>query len=116
MENTPRLLRTLDEMRSQSAGWRAAGFTIGLVPTMGALHAGHLRLMETLRGHCDRLVVSIFVNPSQFGKGEDLANYPRNLVRDTELCSGVGDGIIHSSDRASHGSGPGFTGLRRCFR
>jgi pantoate--beta-alanine ligase len=96
MSPTPRLLRTLDEMRSQSAGWRGAGFTIGLVPTMGALHAGHLSLMEDLRRRCDRLVVSIFVNPSQFGKGEDLANYPRTLQKDLDLCGGVGvDAVFH---------------------
>lgn len=96
MGSTPRLLRTLDEMRSQSAGWRAAGLRIGLVPTMGALHAGHIGLMETLRPLCDRLVVSVFVNPSQFGKGEDLANYPRNLARDLEACGAAGvDAVFH---------------------
>ena len=94
MSDTPRLLRTLDEMRLQRAGWHSAGLTIGLVPTMGYLHEGHRRLMELLRPQCDRLVVSVFVNPSQFGKGEDLAKYPRDLERDTALCAGAGVDVI----------------------
>lgn len=65
---------------------KAAGKTIGLVPTMGALHEGHLSLIRTCRQQCDYVVVSIFVNPTQFGPTEDLAKYPRPFERDCRLC------------------------------
>ncbi|NUO82947.1 pantoate--beta-alanine ligase [candidate division KSB1 bacterium] len=85
----PTLIQSVAEMQAQSSTWRAQGQRIGLVPTMGYLHEGHLSLMRLLRPRCDTLVASIFVNPIQFGPHEDLARYPRDLQRDMELCAQV---------------------------
>ena len=81
----------VDELRRYVRARRAAGERIGLVPTMGALHAGHLSLVDAARRAADRVVVTIFVNPAQFGPNEDFARYPRTLAADVELCSVAAD-------------------------
>jgi pantoate--beta-alanine ligase len=82
------------ELRHAVKKWRAEGERIGLVPTMGALHAGHLALVELARKHASRVVVSIFVNPTQFGPGEDFASYPRDPGRDGALLAGAGCDLL----------------------
>lgn len=81
-----KILHSPDVMRKWSEGLRREGVTIGFVPTMGALHAGHRALIRAARLRCDALVVSIFVNPTQFGPTEDLSRYPRPISQDRALC------------------------------
>jgi len=82
--------RTVSDIRATVAGFRAAGAGVGLVPTMGALHDGHMALVSAARAAHDRVVATIFVNPSQFGQAADLANYPRTEARDLELLDAAG--------------------------
>jgi pantoate--beta-alanine ligase len=89
-----RIVRTAAEVREALVSARADGHSIGLVPTMGAFHAGHLALLRAARGRCDVVVVSLFVNPAQFGPGEDLARYPRDEARDAALAEEHGVDVL----------------------
>jgi pantoate--beta-alanine ligase len=84
------VVRSIEEMRRLCKAWRRKGHVTGLVPTMGALHDGHLALVRAARGSCERVAATIFVNPLQFGPGEDLARYPRTFERDCELLEAAG--------------------------
>lgn len=95
-----RLVTTVDELREAIRSARQAGKRIGFVPTMGYLHAGHRTLMTTARAETDFVVVSIFVNPMQFGPNEDLGRYPRDLERDTALCASVPVDLLFHPDVA----------------
>ena len=79
------IAETIPQVRSQVAEWKKQGLTVGLVPTMGYLHEGHISLVNASVNHCDRTVVSVFVNPTQFGPGEDLEAYPRDFDHDCAL-------------------------------
>jgi pantoate--beta-alanine ligase len=86
--------QTVAQARERIAAARKAGAVIGFVPTMGALHAGHARLIETARADCGFVIVSIFVNPLQFAPNEDFQRYPRSLAADLELCRSRGADLI----------------------
>jgi len=90
------LLRGKDELRAALAPLRREGSTIGLVPTMGSLHEGHLSLLRAARAECDAVVMSLFVNPTQFGPGEDLDRYPRDEERDLRLATEAGADYVYA--------------------
>src|SRR5687767_4486205 len=90
----PPVTNTIADTRAAVAAARGAGKRVGFVPTMGALHAGHASLIRASRSECDFTVVSIFVNPTQFGPNEDLSRYPRTFDADRELCAAVGTDLI----------------------
>jgi pantoate--beta-alanine ligase len=93
-----RLLRGIGELRAALAPARREGLTIGLVPTMGFLHEGHLSLLRAARAECDVVVMSLFVNPTQFGPNEDLDRYPRDEERDLRLAAEVGTDLVFAPD------------------
>ncbi|SNV65062.1 pantoate--beta-alanine ligase [Veillonella rodentium] len=92
------VINTVHDVRSLVNKWRKEGYTIGFVPTMGYLHEGHAALMRRARAENDKVIVSIFVNPAQFGENEDLDAYPRNLEGDTSLCDSIGIDAIFAPD------------------
>lgn len=93
-----RVVRTIKDMQSWSRGQHRAGQAIGFVPTMGYLHEGHLSLVSLARAHAQQVVLSIFVNPTQFGPGEDLDRYPRDFARDEALCRAAGVDVVFYPD------------------
>ena len=100
------LLHTIKEVRDQVKEWKKQGLTVGLVPTMGALHDGHKSLILKSVEKCDRTVVSVFVNPIQFCPGEDLDKYPRTLDADEKLCNEAGVDIVFApSPKEMYGEG-----------
>ena len=88
------LLHKVEEVREVVNKWKKEGLTVGLVPTMGALHDGHMSLIKKAKSNSDRVVVSDFVNPIQFGPSEDFDKYPRTLDKDVELCLKEGVDIV----------------------
>src|SRR5215475_10609284 len=86
----PEIVTTIAELRARVAGWRKDGARVGLVPTMGALHEGHLSLVRETGSVCQKVVVSIFVNPAQFAPNEDFDRYPRQLQADARRLSSIG--------------------------
>lgn len=96
-----KIVRPLDDLRHQVYEWKSAGLTVGFVPTMGALHAGHLSLVEASVAQCDRTIASIFINPTQFAAHEDLGSYPRTEDRDTALLEAHGCDLAFCPDAAT---------------
>ncbi len=119
------ITRSVEDLRRQVRSWRAAGETVALVPTMGALHEGHISLVTLARAHADRVVVSIFVNPTQFAPTEDLAQYPRTFESDCAALEGRAE-LVFAPDAGTMyppGSctaieleGPATAGLEDRFR
>lgn len=101
------IFNLIEAVRQQVSDWKKSGLSVGLVPTMGYLHEGHKSLIDAARKENDRVVVSIFVNPMQFGPKEDLASYPRDLEKDAQLCEKAGvDLIFHPQPEEMYQ--PGF--------
>src|SRR5689334_5642694 len=88
------IARTVADLRKHIAGWRNNGERVGLVPTMGALHRGHMALVRTARAECDRVAASIFVNPKQFAPTEDLGSYPRREAAALEMLQSAGTDLV----------------------
>ena len=101
MTSRPQVISTLPTLCRTVQRFRAAGESVALVPTMGALHEGHLALVRLARRRAKRVIVSIFVNPAQFGPGEDLARYPRRLEEDLALCGSQGVDLVFSPEPAA---------------
>lgn len=101
-------LRSVAEIRRAVSSWRATSERIGLVPTMGALHAGHMALVAAARESCARVVASVFVNPTQFGPNEDLSSYPRNEAGDAQKLAAAGVDVLFAPD-VSEMYGAGFS-------
>ena len=89
-----KIATTVKEVRKQVADWKREGLTVGLVPTMGALHEGHASLVDAAKEQCDRVVTSVFVNPTQFAAGEDLDAYPRDFDRDCGILEAHGCDLV----------------------
>lgn len=91
---TMKIAYTVEDVKSQVRQWKKEGLTVGLVPTMGYLHEGHESLIKRAVAENDRVVVSVFLNPTQFAPNEDLASYPRDFEADTKLCEDAGAALV----------------------
>lgn len=91
---TMKIAYTVEDVKAQVRQWKKEGLTVGLVPTMGYLHEGHESLIKRAAAENDRVVVSVFLNPTQFAPNEDLASYPRDFEADTKLCEGAGAALV----------------------
>lgn len=97
---------TIKDVRERVNAWKREGLAVGFVPTMGYLHEGHKSLMQAARANNDKVVVSVFVNPMQFGPNEDLESYPRDFEKDSALCESVGvDLIFHPEPEEMYADG-----------
>ncbi|OYY60722.1 MAG: pantoate--beta-alanine ligase, partial [Rhizobiales bacterium 35-66-30] len=100
MAGKPEVVETVDALRAQVAAWRAAGEKVALVPTMGALHEGHIALVRQAKTLARRIVVSIFVNPTQFAPNEDFSRYPRTFDNDLALLAAEGVDVVYAPSAA----------------
>ena len=96
MSSSLLIVRTVSDLRAQVGAWRSIGRRVGLVPTMGALHDGHLSLVRLARTRADHVIVSLFVNPTQFAPHEDFDAYPRNEAEDAALLAGAGCDVLYA--------------------
>lgn len=122
----PRVVRTVAELRAVVAEWRRGGSSVGMVPTMGALHAGHLSLASAARTACGRTVATLFVNPRQFAPNEDFAAYPRDEATDLRLLAEAGIDLLYAPELEEvyppgfattiSVAGPAAVGLETTFR
>ena len=94
MKQKMKIVSTIKEVKEIVSGWKKQDLSVGFVPTMGYLHEGHGSLITKARENNDKVVVSIFVNPMQFGPSEDLASYPRDLEKDSAFCESLGADLI----------------------
>ena len=92
------VIRSATEMQARAMALKKEGKSIGFVPTMGSLHAGHLSLVDLIKEQCDILLLSIYVNPTQFGVGEDFEKYPRDLDKDLEMCESRGVNLVFAPE------------------
>lgn len=106
----PTIVRTVAQMREHVRAWKAAGQRVALVPTMGALHEGHLSLIRLAQQHADRVIASVFVNPKQFAPHEDFDAYPRGEAADAEKLASVGCDLMFAPNAAEMYA-PGFSTL-----
>lgn len=90
------IVRTVADLRARVAAWRRAGETVGVVPTMGALHEGHLQLVDAAKRHCTKVIVTLFVNPTQFAPSEDFARYPRREADDAAMLTTRGVALLYA--------------------
>jgi pantoate--beta-alanine ligase len=97
----PPVVRSVSALRDAVGAWRKQGLSVGLAPTMGALHEGHLSLVRAAKSRCDRVVASLFVNPKQFAPHEDFERYPRDEAGDSAMLAGAGCDLLYAPERAA---------------